>query len=764
MRLVFFVFLGLLSISAPLKALDIQHNPPREFASNEPIVLRLKITDLADYEIKCFYKFNDAEEYSVVELDKIGRRLFKTEIFPEDDANNIKYYFWVYKDNQFLQTLPKNNAVSIPFSILNTRSELAYFTILSPFITKQKLPYEKQMMFVLRNNFPNAVTFKSATLNNDEPLKIISKKKILVNLQSSFPIRQGKNRLEIIGYLKDGTQIKQKFEFVTGKIKKKKLYKKETEVRLNNVFYKTNNSQSLQDESELLYSVRHNLETNSFFLDAYGLYDNRGSQYTQPYSRIKTDLIDKKFRWKIKAGDIEENFSPLTVNGRRFRGFYTDIDLLKFFNMKESLSLRYINGLSNHAIDVSSPNVTIPTYKQEIKGYQLQFSTMKIKSSLQYLKIYDNPSSIQEESRELISPIENHVAGAFLQIRPTPLSYIENEFVIAAYYSDNQASLISIEELSVDSKYKDLINKYLPVKSSLTGGYSNRFTIQVPLLTRHNILKLGHDYTHPNFHNDLNSFIEPDKQELSIELTQKIFNRKLMLNYAYETEQDNLTKLSSDTSHTNAYRINSLYRTNSFGSLSATGMITRKTETVTTSNEDLDNQLNYIMIGMSGIPLNSKIGKVYTNVSYSISDYLDYITAINNSKSYTLNSSLSANTRDYKVAFGLTQSKTSSSLSGISRYLTVFTRVSRNLSKSLKINSKLKFTIGKNNSDTNKFNSRKITNTWNLIYKKKKLKFFKESYTQLGLELVYMTDDLNADQESSNFKEGYTTFSITNKF
>ena len=52
-------------------------------------MLRVKIFDLADYEVKCFYKFNDAEEFSVIELDKIGRRMFRADIYPEDNSNNI---------------------------------------------------------------------------------------------------------------------------------------------------------------------------------------------------------------------------------------------------------------------------------------------------------------------------------------------------------------------------------------------------------------------------------------------------------------------------------------------------------------------------------------------------------------------------------------------------------------------------------------------------------------------------------------------------
>ena len=253
----FFLIVGIIGIiSAELLGVEIEHNPPREFINSEPIILRVKIFDLADYEIKCFYKFNDAEEYSVVELDKIGRRMFRTEIMPKENSNNIKYYFWIYKNNQFFQTLPKSNAVGIPFSIINTQEDLDYFSLLSPLISQEKLKYKKEMMFLVKNNFPNAIRFKSALLNDDESLKIINKKKVLINLQSTFPIRQGTNRLEIKGILADGTVVKQNFEFKTEKLKKKRLFKKMHEIKLNNNFYNTNKSEYIQNDSEILYSIK----------------------------------------------------------------------------------------------------------------------------------------------------------------------------------------------------------------------------------------------------------------------------------------------------------------------------------------------------------------------------------------------------------------------------------------------------------------------------------------------------------------------------
>jgi len=137
----FFVVFFIIFSSSTIFSQEFSHDPPYDFINSEPINLRVKVKEVDDYEVKCFYKFNDSDEYSIIELEKLGTRLFKIDIDPPVNSNNIKYYFWVYKNNQFYQTLPKNNPVSIPYSVINTQEELEYFSVLSPSLTKKKLDY-----------------------------------------------------------------------------------------------------------------------------------------------------------------------------------------------------------------------------------------------------------------------------------------------------------------------------------------------------------------------------------------------------------------------------------------------------------------------------------------------------------------------------------------------------------------------------------------------------------------------------------------------
>ena len=760
----FFVVFCIIFSSSTIFSQEFSHDPPYDFINSEPINLRVKVKDVADYEVKCFYKFNDSDEYSIIELEKLGTRLFKIDIDPPANSNNLKYYFWVYKNNQFYQTLPKNNPVSIPYSVINTQEELEYFSVLSPSLTKKKLDYRKQMMFVLRNNYPNSISFVEATLNDDERLDVLNKKRLLLNLKSTFPIRQGKNRLKIKAMLSDGAMVEQIFEFKTKKLKEKKMFKRSNIVKLSNNFYNTNKDSYTQEDVDLLYTFNQNLETNSWYIETYGAYDSRESNDTQPYSRYYVNAIDKQFRWKFSGGDFQENLSPLTLNGRIIRGVYTDVDLLKVFSMKSSLSASFLTGISNRKIEVSSPNITIPTYKQTAQGYQVQFSTMQLKSSVQYLHIYDDPTSLSEGSKGVISPIENHVLGWFFQWRPTPLSLIENELVGSAYYNDHEAESVDIESLEISPYLKQIINKYLPIKTSLVGGYTNRLKTQFPVINKKNLLKINYEITQPNFYNELNSFIEPDQRTFSGTLTQKMLNRRLIVNTTIENEKDNIAETSTDTSYTNSYRINTNYRTNKFGNINLNTMLTKKHEQVTTANEDIDNQLNFISLGISGVPLKSGNVDVMGNVSYSLSQYNDYVITDNNSSNTSLNTSFSTSYNDYRAAIGLSQSSSKSNLSGKSRYLSVYTNLSRKINKSFRFSTKIKLTLGKNANESNKMDSQKLSHSWSFVYNKRNLKFFKESSMRLGFEIIAMKDAANPDEETSNFIESYTSFSLTNKF
>ena len=118
----------------------------------------------------------------------------------------------------------------------------------------------------------------------------------------------------------------------------------------------------------------------------------------------------------------------------------------------------------------------------------------------------------------------------------------------------------------------------------------------------------------------------------------------------------------------------------------------------------------------------------------------------------------------YRAAIGLSQSSSKSNLSGKSRYLSVYTNLSRKINKSFRFSTKIKLTLGKNADESNKMDSQKLSHSWSFVYNKRNLKFFKESSMRLGFEIIAMKDEANPDEETSNFIESYTSFSLTNKF
>ena len=61
------------------------------------------------------------------------------------------------------------------------------------------------------------------------------------------------------------------------------------------------------------------------------------------------------------------------------------------------------------------------------------------------------------------------------------------------------------------------------------------------------MLRMTHDWTHPSFVNVLNSSIESDKNQLTVELIQKLFDRRFILSSQIKRKQNNVLNTLSET-------------------------------------------------------------------------------------------------------------------------------------------------------------------------------------------------------------------------
>ncbi len=722
-------------------AINIEHEVPVLIDSESPINIQVRIDDKELYQVKLFYKFNDNAEYISTTLERISPRIYELNLDVPKNFQKLTYYFWVYSNNQFLYTYPKQNPLSNPFIVMNTQSKLNYFSILTPSIDKP-VPYSKSMLVLIRNNFSKNIKFEKAVFNDDENLNVINNSNVLISLRNSFPLREGKNRLTIIGKRKDGSLVNEKYVIYQARKKTKLPFKQRGYIHMYNQVYSGDKESFQYDDFERKYLIDYTLSSKWVDTKFYGALDSRDSDYIQRYSRFYANITDPKSRYEVNIGDSQRSYSPLSLSGKNVRGIAADIDILKLFNRSSKLKTSFIMGKTKTAIQISSGNVTQPTYEQNLIGYQILYSLRKFKSSFQYFHVEDNVSSIDSVDTSVVKPIENHMLSWYLRFRPTPFISFENEIAGSAYYTDSTAPTINIEELEIPDQTRDFLEKHLPIKSSLIIGYYNRSSLQLPLFSRKHILKLGSDWTHPSYTTVVSSFVEADKNENYAKLSSKFFKKKLIINSMIKNKRNNVLNNQSFTKHTNSYRINSRYRLKRVGTFNLLYFLTDKDKDSPTTNEIIDNSLQYITIGLSAIPLKIANKEVKGSVSYTYSNFNDSINPTNNTTANNFNASIVTKIKQYRVSLGVNQSITESKFSGDTNYFSWVNSINKSFyNKKLTVNSRVKLTFGENKSISNPQKSTKFINTYSVDYKHNRFKRFKTSMIRLSTDFISYNDE-----------------------
>ena len=149
----------------------------------------------------------------------------------------------------------------------------------------------------------------------------------------------------------------------------------------------------------------------------------------------------------------------------------------------------------------------------------------------------------------------------------------------------------------------------------------------MPIWSRDTILKTGFDWIHPGYANIINSSLESDKSEYYVGLNKKLLNKKLILSSEVRKKSDNVIESNTETNDSLKYKVNSIYRTHSYGSLNNTFFITKRdnsfsSDAVASENVYQDNQLTYWMLSMNGIPLKQDTSNAVLNLNYSLSSFL----------------------------------------------------------------------------------------------------------------------------------------------
>ena len=759
-----------LSAAGNILAFDYLHDSPSPWRGTEALMLRFESLGSDSYSIQCRYRFQQESEFETDALIAFAPGHYQLELHPPKHAELLEYYFEVYKNGELHATVPEESPSYYPLRVFKKKHSIEYFSVVRPRLD-QVHNYSKDMLFVIKQNFPKYATIDAAFLNDDEPLQVLAKSSSVINFKNSFPIRRGKNKLSINGKYASGEPFTKHYYFSTDRRKSYDSLRYKGSANFDHLVYGTNKESSItHDTVELAYTAQADIESPFFNAKILGLFDSRESKHTQAYNRFSTTVVSPKQYWKVSAGDTNVAYSPLTLNGRRARGVAAELDLLSLFPIKSRLTFNMLSGVTNRAVSVSSGNVSVGTYEQLISAWQLKYHGFTTKTSVQFVHARDLSESLSSENAGTTKPEENFLLSAAFQKRFSPLSYVNTEFSGSIHYSDTTVPTIDISELEEElpQYVQDISDKYIPIKSSLSTGAASQTEVQFPLFSKHSIFNISYDYVLPTYANIINSGINTDRSEIKIKHSQKLKNKKWMINSQVQLKNDNIIFSENETQYSRSYKVNSIYQTKYLGSMNASYLSTNRSNafsSVATGNVDLNNRLNFIMLGFSGIPLNNVNNDSYLNVNYSISEFNDLESKSNNSNTNSLGLSVSTKYNDSRLLLGFNQSVLDAVTGGTTNYISLSSKLSKKI-LIYDVHAGIKAVYGKNNHDDDnyKVNTKKMTYSAGLSYKKKETKYFKESKLYGSLEYVAATDYLDSSDRSSNYYELFTRFKVDNRF
>ena len=174
------------------------------------MILAIETPDTQEYLIKCFYRFNNEDEFSTIELDALSPQFYQVQLDVIPEAVTLEYFFWIYDQNQYLQSLPLEEPSNAPFVLINHEKHINYFYIISP-QKRNQFGEDPVDLFIIRNKFPEYIYFDKATLN-DDPVMIVASSNSLITLRPQYKLQKGNNIFTIYGKLNEGNAFEETHE------------------------------------------------------------------------------------------------------------------------------------------------------------------------------------------------------------------------------------------------------------------------------------------------------------------------------------------------------------------------------------------------------------------------------------------------------------------------------------------------------------------------------------------------------------------------
>ena len=256
-------------------------------------------------------------------------------------------------------------------------------------------------------------------------------------------------------------------------------------------------------------------------------YSNRQSQfnYQLPFSLNRLS-IHPKYKWiTAHIGDVSMQLSPYTLNGHQFTGAGLEI------NHPRGITFGFMGGRLLKAIEDTGEDQQKPSFKRTGYGAKLGYNQKKYSISISGFYAKDDINSLEEVPVEKkVLPQENFTFSLESDIKLVKNMKLKLMYATSALTQDLRAD--------VDEDYTGFSNLFMQNRNS-TNHYI-AYKVAVNYKIAGNNLSLGFEHIDPGYQTLGAYYFNNDLENVTLNASRSLFNRKLNLSFNIGYQKDNL--------------------------------------------------------------------------------------------------------------------------------------------------------------------------------------------------------------------------------
>ncbi len=295
--------------------------------------------------------------------------------------------------------------------------------------------------------------------------------------------------------------------------------------------------------NSIFYNGLGNREPFTYFLNGninaniYGLYNipvsfaytNQQFSFNEPSFKINRLSLHPSYKWvATHIGDVAMSFSPYTLNGHQFTGFGVDLTP----NGPFKISAMYGRLIRKREYNIDEPEVE-PTYKRMGYGVKTTFEKSNYSIGLTLFKAKDEQNSISTIFPDDIgvTPKENLVVSIDGRVKLFKKANINIEYAKSALTNDLHAE---------NSENNNLLASF--INDNTTTTYHNAFKADFAYTVGQGAIGVGYERVDPNYQTLGAYYFNNDLENITVKLSQTLFNNKLNVNINTGLQRDDLEK------------------------------------------------------------------------------------------------------------------------------------------------------------------------------------------------------------------------------